>query len=312
MVTEVGVALQAGSVSDESIAAVANGQHMNAVSQRIWSGTDFPYQCLVDTRRTEAFRAAILCTIKPGDVVVDAGAGSGILSFFAAEAGARTVLAVEIDPFLADCLQRSIQANGLSKTIEVICGDVCVVELPKRVDAFIGEMIDTGLMDELLVVAINRLRARGVVYEGTAMIPARYDTFVELGTANLDYYGYRVLMPKHCWPHYECEHAGWLPAAFDPKTQRVLVAAVGFDTHIETTVQRLLSFTSEDDCEVNAVRISGCARLTGDMSLGPTNAFNGDKIVPIHPIVLRKGQVTHARVSLTLGGGLSSLQIQAT
>ena len=48
------------------------------------------------------------------------------------------------------------------------------------------------------------------------------------------------------------------------------------------------------------------------MSLGATNAFNGDKIVPIAPIVLRKGQVAHALVTFTLGGGLSSLQIQAT
>ncbi len=287
-------------------------RHTGAVPQRIWSSTDFPYQCLIDTRRTEAFHAAIHATVKPGDVVLDAGSGSGILSFFAADAGARTVLAVEIDPYLADCLQRSILANRLSNTIKVVCGDVCTVELPQRVDVFIGEMIDTGLMDEVQVVAINRLRARGIVHVGTAMIPARYDTFVELGRADLDYYGYRVLMPKHCWPQHVVERAGWLPDAFDAATARVLVATVGFQAPIETNVRRSFSFTPEDDCEVNALRISGCAHLTGDMSLGATNAFNGDKVVPIAPIVLRKGQVAHALVTFTLGGGLSSLQIQAT
>ena len=212
--------------------------HLGEVPQRIWSSTDFPYQCLIDTRRTEAFHTAIHATVKPGDVVLDAGSGSGILSFFAADAGARTVLAVEIDPYLAECLQRSILANRLSHTIKVICGDVCTVELPQRVDAFIGEMIDTGLMDEEQAVAINRLRARGIVHAGTAMIPARYDTFVELGRASLDHYGYRVLMPKHCWPHHVAERAGWLPDAFDAVTARVLVATVGFQAHIETDVRR--------------------------------------------------------------------------
>ena len=49
----------------------------------IWSNTDFQYQCLLDFKRTTAFQAAIQTIVKQGDIVVDAGAGSGILSFFA-------------------------------------------------------------------------------------------------------------------------------------------------------------------------------------------------------------------------------------
>jgi len=55
----------------------------NVDKVRIWSGSDFPYQCLLDAARTEAFRAVILAAGKPGDMVLDAGSGSGILSFFA-------------------------------------------------------------------------------------------------------------------------------------------------------------------------------------------------------------------------------------
>jgi predicted RNA methylase len=54
----------------------------------IWSSTDFSHQCLLDFNRAKAFQAAIRSVVRRDDVVLDSGAGSGILSFFAAQAGA--------------------------------------------------------------------------------------------------------------------------------------------------------------------------------------------------------------------------------
>jgi SAM-dependent methyltransferase len=284
---------------------------MEVNQQRIWSGSDFPYQCLVDAARTEAFRAAILATVKPGDVVLDAGSGSGILSFFAAQAGARRVLAVEFDPFLAQCLEQSVRANDLQDTIEVICGDVCSAALPRRVDVFIAEMIDTGLIDEMQAEVINRLRERGVLCGSTRMIPARYDTRLEFGVANLDHFGFRILMPQHRWPHQAHQHTGWLPARFDAASDALLLGSLDFTAALPADVQKSFSFLPTRDGEVNAVRISGCAQLTDEACLGATNAFSGDKIVPIAPARLHQGRTARASIAYSLGAGFSSLRIEA-
>jgi SAM-dependent methyltransferase len=285
---------------------------MEVNQQRIWSGSDFPYQCLVDAARTEAFRAAILATVKPGDVVLDAGSGSGILSFFAAQAGARRVLAVEFDPFLAQCLEQSVRANDLQDTIEVVCGDVCSAALPQRVDVFIAEMIDTGLIDEMQAEVINRLRERGVLCGSTRMIPARYDTRLEFGVANLDHFGFRVLMPQHRWPHQAHAHTGWSPAQFDAMSDAMLLSSLDFGARLPADIEHTFSFVPTTDGEVNAVRISGCAHLTDTARLGATNAFSGDKIVPIEPVRLRRGQQAQASIRFTLGAGFSSLRIEAS
>lgn len=283
---------------------------MSAATPALWSGSDFPYQCLLDRHRTEAFRTAIEATVRPGDTVLDAGSGSGILAFFAAAAGARKVVAVEIDPFLADCLRRSVASNGLDKRIDVVCADVSTLELAEPVDVFIGEMIDTALIDEMQVDAMNRLRANGVLGEATRMIPASYESFVTLGEARLDHYGFRVLMPMHRWPHYENPHTGWLPGGFDARTDPVQVASADFGRVIDSEVRRQVELRVIEDGEVNAVRLSGRAHLGLGVSLGATNAFNGDKIVPIEPFRVSTGTRVRLAVSFRLGGGLAGLSVE--
>jgi hypothetical protein len=119
-------------------------------------------------------------------------------------------------------------------------------------------------------------------------------------------------MPQHRWPHYSSPCGGWLPAAFDPKTRKTLVSSVSFERRIETAVEQSCRCAVESDGEVNAVRISGRLHLTATMKLGATNALNGDKVVAVDSMVVRKGEEVHALISYTMGGGLSSFAIRTT
>ena len=74
---------------------------------------------LLDKIRCDAFREAIQRSVKVGDVVVDLGAGTGLLSFFAAQAGARHVYAIEMSP-IAKVAAELIEANGFRDRITLI------------------------------------------------------------------------------------------------------------------------------------------------------------------------------------------------
>src|SRR6185503_9679007 len=50
---------------------------------------------LADRVRVDAYASAIRAVVKPGDLVLDLGTGTGILAFLACEAGARHVFAID-------------------------------------------------------------------------------------------------------------------------------------------------------------------------------------------------------------------------
>ncbi|GMH08309.1 hypothetical protein Nepgr_010149 [Nepenthes gracilis] len=104
-------------------------------------------------------------------VVVDVGAGSGILSLFAAQAGAKHVYAVEASE-MADYARILIEGNPyLSQRITVIKGKVEDVELPEKADVMISEPMGTLLVNERMLESYVIARDRFLVPKGK-MFPA--------------------------------------------------------------------------------------------------------------------------------------------
>ena len=125
---------------------------------------------ICDRVRTDGFRRAIESVVRPGDVVLDVGAGTGILSLFAARAGAARVYAVERTT-VAVMAQELAAANGAADTVRVIHGDIMDIELPERVDVIVSEWLGGFGIDEGMLAPVVAARDRWLK-PGGVMIPS--------------------------------------------------------------------------------------------------------------------------------------------
>ncbi|KAH9311838.1 hypothetical protein KI387_026873, partial [Taxus chinensis] len=108
---------------------------------------------LQDYVRTGSYYAAVIENRIDfqGRIVVDVGAGSGILSLFAAQAGAKHVYAVEASD-MVDYARKLVAGNpSLGERITVIKGKVEEVELPEKADILISEPMGTLLVNERML-----------------------------------------------------------------------------------------------------------------------------------------------------------------
>ncbi len=133
------------------------------------------YQMLSDNVRMEAFHTAIKRMIKPGDIVIDLGAGTGILGIWALQAGAARVYAIEKTGAI-DLAREIARLNGYAGHIEFIQDNSMNVCIPQRANAIISETLGSFALDENMLQFITDARERLLVDEGT-LIPAVVELF---------------------------------------------------------------------------------------------------------------------------------------
>ncbi|KDQ49228.1 hypothetical protein JAAARDRAFT_43018, partial [Jaapia argillacea MUCL 33604] len=107
-------------------------------------------------------------------VVLDVGCGTGILSLFAARAGAKRVFAVDASD-IAEKAEKIVKDNGLSDVITVIRGKVEDITLPEgvtQVDIIISEWMGYALLYESMLDSVLRARDRFLKPEGV-MAPSQ-------------------------------------------------------------------------------------------------------------------------------------------
>ncbi len=116
-------------------------------------------------------RQAVARVVTPGAVVVDLGAGSGILGLLACQAGALRVYAIESQPTIAFA-RALFQANGFTDRVTFVRGWSTDVELPERADVVLCDQVGFfGYQAGLLEVCADARRR--FLKPGGTMLPDR-------------------------------------------------------------------------------------------------------------------------------------------
>ena len=109
--------------------------------------------------------------------MLDIGCGTGILSIFAARAGAKHVYAIE-NAEIALFAEEIIKKNGFENKITVIKGKMEEIELPvRKVDIIISEWMGYFLLYESMLDSVLWARDRYLV-KGGKMLPDKATMYV--------------------------------------------------------------------------------------------------------------------------------------
>ncbi|XP_051985085.1 protein arginine N-methyltransferase 3-like isoform X1 [Xyrauchen texanus] len=128
-------------------------------------------EMLKDKVRTESYRDFMYhnMDVFKDKVVLDVGCGTGILSMFAAKAGARKVIAVDQSDVIYQAMD-IVRSNKLEDTITLIKGRIEEIDLPvEKVDIIISEwmgyfLLFESMLDSVLFARDRYLAEGGLVY----------------------------------------------------------------------------------------------------------------------------------------------------
>jgi tetratricopeptide (TPR) repeat protein len=117
-----------------------------------------------ESHRNDAYFEGIKTAVQPGKLVLEIGAGSGLLSMMAAKLGATQVVACEAEPLVAKTASAIVKTNGFADTVTILSKISYDVELgkdlPEKADVLIHEIFDSAIIGEHVLPAIEDAKKR--------------------------------------------------------------------------------------------------------------------------------------------------------
>ncbi|WP_084580214.1 protein arginine N-methyltransferase [Sphingomonas azotifigens] len=157
VLADVGRTLEALTLFRRALALQPDNLHLRHQARRLGAAS-VPFwhiPMMNDTPRNDAFEAAIRAAIAvagPEAGVLDIGAGSGLLSLMAARAGARKVVACEMEPMIAEMAAQIVARNGYADRITVHAMPSTELAVGKELDApakiLVSEILSSDLLTE--------------------------------------------------------------------------------------------------------------------------------------------------------------------
>ncbi|EDV98989.1 probable protein arginine N-methyltransferase 6.1 [Drosophila grimshawi] len=172
---------------------------------------------LKDRPRQEAYCNAILKNkdLFKDKVVLDVGAGTGILSAFCAKAGARLVYAVEASNLATKVALDLFDENNLTGIVKVIHSKIEEFALPanaEKVDIIVSEwmgfyLLHEGMLDSVLFARDHFLKPDGLIfpsectiYVAPCSVPALFDYWQNIDGVSMERFASKLRLQKSTRP----------------------------------------------------------------------------------------------------------------
>lgn len=129
--------------------------------QEYFAKPEAQQRLLDDKARLKAFEKAIHEVVRPGDIVMDIGAGTGILSQYAIDAGASKVYLVEENKHWLEVAERRLRSLSNNTKVEYIpkrSTNLSTYEVADKMDVIISETIGSFAINEGVLYTLTNAR----------------------------------------------------------------------------------------------------------------------------------------------------------
>ena len=269
------------------------------MTEKAFSSIDIVSQCMLDLERSDKLLEALKEVISPDSKVLDVGTGTGLLALLSAKLGAKSVKAIEFDPYVAKVANDNVLKNGFKEIVEIIEGDATSFTFKEKqiFDVVVMELLTTGLIDEVQVPAINNLHEKGYVTNNTVFVPSNVLTSITLVNSDYNLYGLNMKMIRHLWKDFPNSDKSMRLSDICELTN------INFSTICPEKVEKEIMFKIQENGIANGLLLESRTYLSNSVFIDDTLTLNAPVLIPIADIHVEKNQMIKFSFDYTHGAG---------
>ena len=265
----------------------------------------YHHNMLMDKNRMHSFKAAIHYSVFPGAKVLELGGGTGVLSFFAAQAASK-VYCVEFNPDMVNEARRFLAMNPNGHKVEVIHADAFDYLPPEPVDVVICEMIHVGMLREKQVEVIESFKRRYLARFGGPLpvfLPEAVIMAVQPLQLEYDFEGFHA-------PIIQFQPTNVIYPGTIELAQPGVYSIIDFSQPVDSLIAWEGQFLVEKAGSLNALRFITKNVLTIIEERGTTiDWLNHYMMLPLaRPLEVQPGDVVQLSFAYRAGGSIPSLE----
>jgi predicted RNA methylase len=168
------------------------------------------------------------------------------------------------------------------------------------------EMLATGLVDEMQVLAINNLIDQGCISSQTTVVPFAQENYAALANTDFSVHGFSMRMVSHLWSHDDYQDK------FTQLTERKLINAIRFNQKNGEFFSGELTFELPAAGEVNSICLSSRVLVDekGSVALESTSSLSPLVLIPLPSRKFGKGESVSLAISYRFGGGFKDFIVK--